>query len=267
MYLPAQVRNNFLSFADNLYEEKEYYRAITEYKRYLFFFASTSHDSIIAMQKIVQCNLKGENYLDALSETNKLLSLHNISENQIVNWKAIRGLNFLKMKYLESAYNVFQDIKDSNYKNLFLGVAHFSQYEWDIADEYLSKVSVSPANSVLQLKQGLMDSSVRGLSLNYKNPLLAGILSGVLPGAGYAYVGKYQTAFSSLLLNSLLIGATIEFNKNGYKFAGGTTLLLAFGWYIGNIFGSFEAAESYNNNMSEGIVNPLLDKVNDYLFR
>jgi hypothetical protein len=99
-YLSAQVNNN-LTFADKLYEEKEYYRAITEYKRFLYLYGTSIDDSINVLQKIVLCDFKGENYSDALNETNKLLNLSKVSEGQYIKWNAIRGLNFLKMNYSE----------------------------------------------------------------------------------------------------------------------------------------------------------------------
>jgi hypothetical protein len=265
-YLSAQVNNN-LTFADKLYEEKEYYRAITEYKRFLYLYGTSIDDSINVLQKIVLCDFKGENYSDALNETNKLLNLSKVSEGQYIKWNAIRGLNFLKMNYSESAYDVFQSLNDKDYQYFFLGVANLYKYEWDSANVYLNKVGIPATGSVLELKQELMEISIKGQSLPYKSPLLAGILSGILPGAGYVYAGKYQTAFSSLLINSLLIGSTIELNKKGYKFVSGATLLLSFGWYFGNIMGSYDAVETSNNHMSEGVVNPVLERLGEFLFR
>lgn len=74
------------------------------------------------------------------------------------------------------------------------------------------------------------------------SPLFAGLLNAVLPGAGYAHLGMWQSAGISLLLNTLTIGAVVEFAREKMYFAATTAGLLASFFYIGGIIGAGNAA-------------------------
>ncbi|MHB2149972.1 hypothetical protein ACX8XP_13010 [Calditrichota bacterium LG25] len=102
--------------------------------------------------------------------------------------------------------------------------------------------------------------------LNYKNPTIAGILSAFIPGSGYAYTKHYQTAFSSLLLNTILIGTSYEFQRKNFKFASGTTFLIAFGWYLGNILGSYKSAIRYNEKIRREYLDKRLKRYRKYFY-
>lgn len=78
------------------------------------------------------------------------------------------------------------------------------------------------------------------------SPTKAKVYNALLPGAGYLYVGQKKTAFTSLLLNAIFIGATYQFFKHGYPAAAIFTLSLETGWYIGGINGAGLAAKQYN---------------------
>ena len=90
-----------------------------------------------------------------------------------------------------------------------------------------------------------------------KSPLLAGILSGILPGSGQVYSGKTGQGIAALLLTSGLSLVVIEnFNKRGPdKFE-----TIFFGsvftvFYIGNIYGAAFSAKIVNDDY-----NALTDK-------
>jgi hypothetical protein len=72
-----------------------------------------------------------------------------------------------------------------------------------------------------------------------------------LPGAGYAYVGQKQSAFTAFTLNALFIAAAVEFFRHGYIAAGIITTTFESGWYFGGIYGAGEAAKLYNERIYE----------------
>ena len=79
-----------------------------------------------------------------------------------------------------------------------------------------------------------------------KSLLLSGISSAILPGAGQAYVGNWQAAGLSLVLNAIFLGATLEFARNNLTaaaIASGTVFSVT---YIGNIASSVEGAQAVN---------------------
>ncbi|HXH31558.1 MAG TPA: hypothetical protein VNJ01_12140 [Bacteriovoracaceae bacterium] len=85
-----------------------------------------------------------------------------------------------------------------------------------------------------------------------KKPWLAGTLSAVLPGAGQAYVGAYQSAVLAFAFNALLLGATIEFSRRDLDFAAATSGLAFSMTYLGNIASAVKGANSVNQSRSSG---------------
>jgi hypothetical protein len=81
-----------------------------------------------------------------------------------------------------------------------------------------------------------------------KNPLIAGSASFLLPGAGQAYVGNFQSAAIAFILNSLFLATTLEFAHKDLPvaaIASGTLLSVT---YIGNILNAIDSAHRYNTH-------------------
>ncbi len=83
-------------------------------------------------------------------------------------------------------------------------------------------------------------------------------LNGILPGAGYTYVGQKQTAMTSFLLNTLFTAAAAYFFCDGNIAAGLITTSLEAGWYLGGINGAGLAAKEYNEHLFECLGKELL---------
>jgi hypothetical protein len=88
-----------------------------------------------------------------------------------------------------------------------------------------------------------------------KSPLIAGVGSTILPGAGRLYVGEYTNAFLSLVF---VAGAAYQsharFKKDGVKSISGWIYGgISFGFYLGNIYGSIKSAKAYNRKKKSQI--------------
>lgn len=90
----------------------------------------------------------------------------------------------------------------------------------------------------------------------YKKLYVAGMLS-VLPGVGYVYSKHYQTAFTSLLINSLMFYATYSSIKSKNYGMSALVGIFGFSFYIGNIFGSIKSVSRYNINLNNELVDKL----------
>lgn len=99
------------------------------------------------------------------------------------------------------------------------------------------------------------DPSLNTLMASYerekKSIPKAQVLNAILPGAGFAYVGQKQSAFTSFSLNALFIIAAVQFFRNGYYAAGIIATTFESGWYFGGIYGAGEAAKFYNERVYE----------------
>lgn len=81
-----------------------------------------------------------------------------------------------------------------------------------------------------------------------KSPVLAGTLSAVLPGAGQAYTGSWQSGAMAFVLNALFLSATLELadhDLHAASLASGVVFSIT---YLGNILNAAESAKIYNQN-------------------
>ena len=83
--------------------------------------------------------------------------------------------------------------------------------------------------------------------LPYRSPLLAGVLSGVLPGSGQVYTGHYKDGLLAFLVNGGLIFATYEAVDKEVYAAGGLTGVVALTFYAGNVYGAVNSAYRSNH--------------------
>jgi len=84
-----------------------------------------------------------------------------------------------------------------------------------------------------------------------RSPLVAGILSAILPGAGYVYTGQLKEGASAFLINGLLGIGIYELFRNGNTGSGVLTSLVAAPFYFGNIIGSANSAAIENNKLTQ----------------
>lgn len=79
-----------------------------------------------------------------------------------------------------------------------------------------------------------------------KSPLTAGLLSGLLPGAGHLYAGKPWQALTAFVLNGVfLTGAAYAVHERLYV-TGAILLFFETGWYLGGIASAVEATRLAN---------------------
>src|SRR5262249_54042528 len=91
-----------------------------------------------------------------------------------------------------------------------------------------------------------------------KSPQTARVLNGLLPGAGYYYIGQKKAAFTSFVINALFTAAAWQFFQRGYPAAGAITTGLELGWYLGVITGAGLGAQQYNDRLYEGVARKIL---------
>ncbi len=88
--------------------------------------------------------------------------------------------------------------------------------------------------------------------LPYRSPVLAGLLAGILPGAGHLYAGAAKDGLLSFLVNGALIAASVEaWQKEVYGVAG-VVSFVGLSFYLGNIYGAVNSAHHANRERLEG---------------
>ncbi len=236
-----------LGFARALLAEGDYYRAIGEYKRFLYL----SPDSPAAEEARLSI---GRAYVyggQAEAAEDYFLSLAKLSPA----WTSRVQLEIGWARYVDGrpeaaalALQAFlraqgagrgDDVDRARY---LLGWALLSAGEAEAAAQ--SFATVSPFAG-----QGPLTEAARNWgALPRKSPVLAGVLS-VIPGAGHLYIGEPVTALGALAWNglfSLALYESIRREQVGIAVLLGALELL---WYSGTIFGAVSGAQKYNRDV------------------
>jgi len=93
-----------------------------------------------------------------------------------------------------------------------------------------------------------------------RSPLLGGVLSALVPGAGQAYSGQWVDGLLSLLVNAVFLYGTWE----AWQLDNTATAILLgtfeTGFYLGNVYGAMNAAHRFNRSSADRFHETLSDR-------
>jgi len=121
--------------------------------------------------------------------------------------------------------------------------------KWREASEDFKKVEKK--SRLYDSAKYLSAESLKGELLPYKDPVYAGIMAGIIPGLGHAYVSRYKDAIVAFLLNGLFIWATIESFHQDHNVLGGILAFFELGWYTGNIYSAVNVTHKWNRKVRD----------------
>ncbi len=227
---------NIKLFADYLFCNKDYLRAIDEYGNYLnvvnndtiqFKIAlaySYINDQTNAFEKFRLIKNNSAFYLQSKMERLKSLyfqnndSLFYITANEMIESTTLYADNAYKLK---NAYLLLLDnqlIEKEKYLIPFTN------------DEKIA------FNNFYDLKK----------NPPYKSEILAGILSTIIPGAGKIYTKNYGDGITSFILTGLLGYLAYTNFEHNHTTRGWIFTVLGAGFYAGNIYGSISSVQIFN---------------------
>jgi len=274
--LPCQARAGHagndkkqFEFAEQLFTDKDFNRAITEYKRFIFLFPDNNLCEK-SYYRICESYFKAEGWEEAIESLEKFESKfpHSPMLNDALY---LKGMSEKNLKRYNEAISSFKSIIASCSEPLrnkaFYQVAliYVDTEEWGKAREYFLKVS---DQNTLYPSAWLFSSGLENIgNLPHKSPALAGTFAAIIPGAGHLYTERPQDALIAFLLNGAFIWAAVElFNDDNYV-AGGVVTFFELGWYSGNIYSAVSSAHKYNRRVKGEFIQNLKDKCNiSYFF-
>ena len=244
----AYAETDLLSFADSLAAEEDYYRAITEYKRFLHYTPEDTR-AAYAQLAIAKCLIAGQRWNQADLALGKVWNTY----PDAIEAKAARQLHAdaaydrgdfaaAEMRYQRLRNSLTtESIDTARYK---VGLSQLQQSKHDEArDSFLALQSPLDQQLSLSLDEYLL--------LPRKSPQLAGTLSAFLPGAGQLYTERPLQAGIAFALNTAFIYAAIESWENENYATAGILSLFEIGWYGGNIYNAMNNAHKFNQRQQD----------------
>ncbi len=264
---PLQARDasveGMMAFADHLFETGDYYRAITEYERVVFFHPDAPA-ALTARYQIGMSYYKGGKYSLAARHFGNLAER---DPDGAVGRKA--ALMAAESRYKDGDYRsaiaalgAFLERHpagpDTDSALLLLGRCHLREGDWKRAAEVFE--SVPPGSASGGAAGGLALGARKYPDVRMKSPALAGALSALVPGAGQLYVGRSRDAAGAFLLNALFVWAAVEAFDRGNNVTGGILVAFEAGWYSGNIFNAVGGAHKHNRRVRQEYLDDLQNR-------
>lgn len=236
------------AFAEKYFSSGEYFRAIGEYQRFIYFFPEDTRIEQ-AMHRIGMASFKDGDFVDAIKAFERLIDRYKDTALSIKSYLMISEC-YVKLDRAGSAianlHNLITITDENNIKdkaNYRIGWIYLETASWGKASSYFEKISIKNRGkySLNELFTGLSKKD----AIEKKDPRLAGFLS-ILPGAGYVYLRRYRDALTAFVVNSSLIYAAYASFDNDNPVLGGIVAFVGTGFYAGNIFGAVTSAHKYN---------------------
>ncbi|MBN1828255.1 MAG: tetratricopeptide repeat protein, partial [Deltaproteobacteria bacterium] len=254
------------NFAENLFKEGDYYRAITEYKRFIF---SCTQDGTEASREkaafmIGVSALWARQWNDATQAFNDFIQKHPGSF-MASDALFLKGKSEQEARRYSASLDTFHrlyasstDDETRSKASYHSGLVYLDLEEWHRAKDMFALVS--EYSSLFPAAQTYSSGLEAVDNLPRKNPSTAGLLAAVAPGAGHLYTERPRDALVAFLLNASFIWAAVElFNDENYV-AGGVVTFFELGWYGGNIYSAVSSAHKYNKRVTKEFIEKLKDR-------
>ena len=242
-----------LKFADFLFDQKEYQRAILEYNRYLFL-GGRNQNAVIF--KTGRCYLAAKDFNKALEVFDRL-SRSFPTDSLGLKAQLYKVLAYFNLGEYQKSLNLADQLLDQSgaypyYRTRIFQLQtadHLALHEWTLAENSLSQISLDTCCAKIGLAySGLTE---KGKHMRFHKPLCAAMLSGMIPGLGKIYAGRATDGVFSLMLVSLCAWQSYDgFSKSDIHSRKGWLWGSLGGiFYFGNIYGSYIAVKINNQEL------------------
>jgi TolA-binding protein len=249
-----------LKIADAFMEEGEYYRAITEYKKFLILFPDSAKADYAAFE-IAMAYFKGEEY-GAAARSFLALREKYPESGYAIPASYLEGYSQWKLKNYDRARAALEPLVEQHPESEYaprslvvISLAALDENKVEVSRQalkrFLDRYSGHPGEENVREAVVQLD---RYQELPEKSPVLAGVMSAILPGSGYIYAEHYGDGITAFLINGLFIAGTITaIHQENYAVAG---IVGGVGvpFYLGNIYGSANAAKKWNLTVRNEII-------------
>lgn len=226
--------------------EGDYFRAITEYKRYIY--QSDDGDEVLyAQKKILSSFKKAGRFEDGL----EFITIFSNSSYRNTE----RGKLYLLMGDRMNARTLFESIQTDTAR-ILAGWSYIEETDWKNSQKELQRI---PNTSDLFHTSSMLIQYSKNADrdIKKKNPLFSGVLSAIIPGTGRFYTGRTGDGIFSFITVAIPSIASYIYWRNDRKRAASIALGIASVFYLGDIYGSVVSAHEFNRFQSSQYIEKL----------
>ncbi len=239
--------DNRLKFGNRLFEEKDYLRAIEEFKAYL----RTSDNDTVRFN-IARSFFGMKKYNEASDYFKSLFSSYTLQDEArfgVIKSGFFSGdFNFLRNESLKSPF--YTGAYDRDIKRL-IGITYLlDKAAVPVSTEMISLFPSEAQPKLLELIQIKNNPP-------FKNPTTAALLSAAIPGLGKIYTGEYTDGLIAFAATGLSVFLAVDSFNSGSKFKGWLFTGIGAFFYGGSIYGSAASAQNYNAGVRLNFENEL----------
>jgi tetratricopeptide (TPR) repeat protein len=238
-------------FVYHLFRNKEYFSAITEADRHIFYYPDSKY---IEDMKIVIADsyAKGGDEVVALQRYENFLNEYPHSSMVPSVYFRI-GILYADNRDYASAIKYFENIISNERTTESLAI---KTKEWILLcmllmDSEKEVITSTIGNYNLSEIREIKDLTDEYYSMNFKSPKIAGTLSAIVPGAGQLYLNRKRDATAAFILNGLFIWGIIEAIENDESAVAAILGVFEVGWYGGNIYSAVNGAHKHNRKLKD----------------
>lgn len=249
----AESVSEAVSFADHLLDRAEPWRALAEYERALFLCGECEIAPRVEL-RIAEAYRRGGDHRAAALQLQRTAATHAARPEGL---EAARALGptleaALDPAAASDAYVSFArtNAEDPASPELALLGVRTALRAHDRA-RVATAVEVATARGADPLI-GRLPEAIDGTRASRRSPVAAGVMSGVLPGAGHAYSGRWRDAVSAFAINAIFVSATVLAVRDEQWAVAGVLGGMEVLWYGGNVIGAVNSARRYNARAEDG---------------
>lgn len=247
-------------YADWLYAQGDYYRAISEYKELLFY--STVPDSADQLRLRI-----GKSYFRSGKHDNSIAELSAILEHSAPDQLRSAALDLMALNYLNlslpnQALYFSAEAKKIGGRSVDFtnALIRANLYQWDDAAAGFAAVRAGGEDDVVgRLAKRNVELVEGAKELGTKSPLAATLMSAVIPGSGQLYAGHSMDALQSFVFVASFayvssLAHRYDKQHGGPYYNTGVSLSLTSLFYAANLIGAERTATYYNQRQRQDLV-------------
>ena len=259
---------SLFAFAQSLFDAGEFYRAIGEFQRFLFF--QPQHPLASEAQLTIGLAFFcGERWLSAFEVFRRVAraapdpSLRPEGSLWMAEARARGGDQEDAIRLYRDLMRQYPGSTIAERAAYLVGWSYMRQRQWTEARQAFAQVD--PATPYRASAERLATALNPTPDLPQRSPTLARILSTVLPGAGQIYTGQTVDGLIDLGLHGAMIAGTTGAVLAGLKGAAGLGAFFTWGFYSAQMSNAANSARNFNSQAEERFIGQLAAQERSFL--